>query len=55
MEKKGKVKDKFGGGHLLGPMFCQSSSRPLIMKRILVKYLDLRVYIALAWIKNLSH
>ena len=50
-----KVKAKFGGGASLGPCFCQKFIQAIDLKRILVKYLDLRVYVALAWIKLLNH
>ena len=55
MEEMVKSRPDLEEGAYLGPRFCQSSSKPLIERRILVKYLDLRVYVDLTWINNLSH
>ena len=42
-------------GAYLGPRFCLNSSKPLIERGILVKYLDLRVEMLKTWIKLLGH
>ena len=36
-------------------VFSKGSSKPLILRKILVKDLDLRMEMALTWINNLSH